>query len=408
MTAHLVNWRFLLMKITDVQVLVTCPGRNYVLVKIVTDQPGLYGWGDATLNGRELAVASALRDHIAPLLIGRDPGRIEDTWQFLFRGTYWRGGPVLMTALAGVDLALWDIKGKQAGLPVYALLGGPTRAGALAYRHCDGRDAAEIADNIRAAQSLGYTVFRAQVDVPGEAHFPDATWLDVTTYHQPFEDAPYLRAIPHLFESLRRELGETPEILHDVHERLTPIQAARLASDLEPYRPFFLEDPIRPEHKDSLHIVRQHSTTPLAMGELFNHRWQCLPLITQQLIDYVRVDIAHIGGISEARKIAAIAEAYHVQMAFHGPPDVAPITHAANVHVDMAIPNCGVQESSIFPAEVHEVFRGVPTFADGLLRVSDASGLGTDVDEAAAARYPYQAGGYLPTLRRADGSVQDW
>ncbi|MCU0512988.1 MAG: D-galactonate dehydratase family protein [Anaerolineae bacterium] len=396
------------MNITDVQVFVTCPGRNYVLVKIITDQPGLYGWGDATLNGRELAVASALRDHIAPLLIGRDAGRIEDTWQFLFRGTYWRGGPVLMTALAGIDLALWDIKGKQAGLPVYALLGGPTRAGALAYRHCDGRDAAEIADNIRAAQAAGYTVFRAQVDVPGTAHFADATWLDRTTYPQPFETTPYLRAMPRLFEALRRDLGDAPEILHDVHERLTPIQAARLAADLEPYRPFFLEDPVRPEQATSLHLVRQHSTTPLAMGELFHHRWDCLPLITQQLIDFIRVDIAHIGGISEARKIAAIAEAYHVQMAFHGPPDVAPITHAANVHVDMAIANFGVQESSVFPPQVAEVFTGIPTLAEGLLRVSAAPGLGIEVDEAALARYPYQPGEYLPTLRRADGSVQDW
>lgn len=396
------------MKITDVKVLITCPGRNYVLLKIETDQPGLYGWGDATLNGRELAVAAALRDHIAPLLIGRDPGRIEDTWQYLFRGTYWRGGPVLMTALAAVDLALWDIKGKVAGLPVYSLLGGPTRASAMAYRHCDGRDAQEIADNIRAAQALGFKAFRAQVDVPSTSSFPNTTWVDRTTYSQPFEDAPYLRAIPALFEYLRQELGDDPLILHDVHERLTPIQASQLAGALEAYHPLFLEDPIRPEHKESLRLVRQNSRVPLAMGELFNHRWECLPLITEQLIDYVRVDIAHIGGISEARKIAAMAEAYHIQMAFHGPPDVAPITHAANVHVDMAIPNFGVQESSIFPVEIAEVFTGGPWLENGHLHVSDAPGLGTDVDEQAAARYPYHPTEYLPTLRRADGSVQDW
>ena len=396
------------MKITDVKVLVTAPGRNYVLVKIETDQPGLYGWGDATLNGRELAVAAALRDHLAPLLIGRDPGRIEDTWQSLFRGTYWRGGPVLMTALAGIDLALWDIKGKVAGLPVYSLLGGATRDGALAYRHCDGRDAQEIADNIRAAQAAGFKVFRAQIDVPSSRAFPDSTWMDLTTYSQPFEDEPYLRAVPAMFERLRRELGDEPQIIHDVHERLTPIQAGRLAAAVESYHPFFLEDPIRPEHKESMRLVRQSSRTPLAMGELFNHRWECLPLITEQLIDYVRVDIAHIGGISEARKIAAIAEAYHVQMAFHGPPDIAPITHAANVHVDMAIANFGVQESSKFPAEVEDVFMGAPYFEDGYLKVSAAPGLGTDVDETAAARYPYRPEEYLPTLRRADGSVQDW
>lgn len=396
-----------LVNITKIKVVVTCPGRNYVLVKVETDQPGLYGWGDATLNGRELAVASALEQHIAPLLIGRDADRIEDIWQYLYRGTYWRGGPVLMTALAGIDLALWDIKGKRAGLPVYSLLGGKTREGALAYRHCDGRDAHEIEDNIRAAQALGYRVFRAQVDVPPTEAFHPRVTLDSTTYHQPFESTPYLYAIPRLFDQLRTALGETVEIVHDVHERLTPQQAAYLARALEPYRPFFLEDPVRPELKDSFRLIRQHTTVPLAMGELFNTRWDVLPLITEQLIDYVRVDIAHIGGLTEARKIAAIAEAFNVQMAFHGPPDIAPITHAANVHLDLAMPNFGVQESCVFPEEVADVFSGGPVFEAGYLTVSDAPGLGTDVDEQAAARYPY-APGYLPTLRRPDGSVQDW
>lgn len=395
------------MKIARVKVLVTCPGRNYVLVKIETDQPGLYGWGDATLNGRELAVASALENHIAPLLIGHDPDRIEDTWQYLFRGTYWRGGPVLMTALAGIDLALWDIKGKRAGLPVYSLLGGKTREGALAYRHCDGSDPHEIEDNIRAAQALGYRVFRAQVDVPVTAPFYGNAPVDATTYNVPFDPAAYLRTVPRLFEFLRERLGDEVEILHDVHERLTPIQAVQLAHALEPYRPFFLEDPIRPEHKESFRLLRQHAKIPLAMGELFTTRWEVLPLITEQLIDYVRVDIAHIGGLTEARKIAAIAESYHAQMAFHGPPDIAPITHAANVHLDMAIPNFGVQETCVFPDEVSDVFTGGPRFESGYLTVSDAPGLGTDVNETAAARYPYQPG-YLPTLRRADGSVQDW
>ena len=395
------------MKITNVKVLVTCPGRNYVLVKIETDQAGLYGWGDATLNGRELSVASAISDHIAPLLIGRDPDRIEDAWQYLYRGTYWRGGPVLMTALAGIDLALWDIKGKRADLPVYSLLGGKTREGALAYRHCDGRDAIEIEDNIRAAQALGYCVFRAQVDVPNFDGFYGQPPMDLTTYHLPFESAPYLRALPKLFEHLRVQLGDEAEILHDAHERLTPIEAIQLTDALKPYRPFFLEDPLRPEHKDSFRLLRQHSKIPLAMGELFNTRWDVLPLIAEQLIDFVRVDIGHIGGISEARKIAVLAETYNAQMAFHGAPDGAPITHAANVHVDMAIPNFGVQESCAFPEEVPEVFSGAPTFEDGYLKVSDAPGLGTDVNETAAARYPYQPG-YLPTLRRADGSVQDW
>lgn len=406
-------------KIRNIKVVVTCPGRNYVLVKVETDEPELYGWGDATLNGRELAVAAALEHHIIPLLIGRDPDQIEDIWQFLFRGTYWRGGPVLMTALAGIDLALWDIKGKRAGLPLYSLLGGKTREGALAYAHCSGKDFQEVEDNIRAGIAQGFKVVRAQVAIPGNVgtygtHTVDEThddpgWGDGGPLPgvERWEPAPYLRTIPRLFEHLRGALGDEIELLHDVHERLNPIQAAQLARDLEAYRLFFLEDPLRPEHKESFRIIRQHSTIPLAMGELFHSRWEALPLISEQLIDFIRCDIGHIGGITEARKIAALAETFNVQTAWHGPPDIAPITHAANVHLDTAIPNFGVQELTFFPEITQEVIPGGPTFSDGRLFVSDAPGLGTDVNEAAAAKYPYQRS-YLPTVRRADGSVHDW
>jgi mannonate dehydratase len=405
-------------KIANVKVIVTRPGRNYVLVKIETDEPGLYGWGDATLNGRELAVAAALEQHIAPLLIGRDPDRIEDIWQYLFRGTYWRGGPVLMTALAGVDLALWDIKGKRAGLPVYSLLGGKTREGALAYTHCGGQDLQEVEDQVRAAQARGFKAIRVQVAIPGSVgtygvagaqEAATATWGDggALPAVERWEPAAYLRSIPRLFEHLRMALGDEVELLHDVHERLTPIQAARLAKELEPYHLFFLEDPLRPEHKESFRIIRQHSTTPIAMGELFHARWETLPLITEQLIDFIRCDLGHIGGLTEARKIAAIAESYYVQTAWHGPGDIAPITHAANVHLDVAIPNFGIQEMVFFPEVTQEVISGGPTYRDGYLWASDAPGLGTDVDEALAIRYPYQRD-YLPTVRRADGSVHDW
>jgi mannonate dehydratase len=406
-------------KIRNVKVVVTCPGRNYVLVKVETDEPELYGWGDATLNGRELAVAAALEQHIIPLLIGRDSDQIEDIWQFLFRGTYWRGGPVLMTALAGIDLALWDIKGKRAGLPLYSLLGGKTREGALAYVHCSGKDFQEVEDNIRTRIEQGFKVVRAQVAIPGnigtygtdDVHETqgDSDWGDGGPLPgvERWEPTHYLRTIPRLFEHLRRTLDDEIELLHDVHERLNPIQAAQLARDLEPYRLFFLEDPLRPEHKASFHIIRQHSTTPLAMGELFHSRWEALPLISEQLIDFIRCDIGHIGGLTEARKIAALAETFSVQTAWHGPPDIAPITHAANVHLDIAIPNFGVQELTFFPDVTQEVITNGPTFRDGRLFVSNAPGLGTDVDEAAAAKYPYQRS-YLPTVRRADGSVHDW
>ncbi len=398
------------MKITNVKVLVTCPGRNYVLVKVETDE-GLYGWGDATLNGRELAVASALEDHIAPLLIGRDPDRIEDTWQMLFRGTYWRGGPVLMTALAGVDLALWDIKGKRAGLPVYSLLGGQTREGALAYAHCGGESFDDVAESIQNRMAQGFKVLRAQCAIPGNIGTYGMAVKGTVRKDMPFveqwEPSPYLRTIPRLFEHLRKTLGEEVELLHDVHERLNPVQAARLARELEPYNLFFLEDPLRPEHKESFRLIRQHTTTPIAMGELFHSRWEALPLITEQLIDFIRCDIGHIGGLTEARKIAAIAETYNVATAWHGPPDIAPITHAANVHLDIAIPNFGIQEMTFFPEVTEEVIPGGPYLEDGYLKVTDAPGLGTDVNEAAAAKYPYQRA-YLPMVRRLDGSVHDW
>jgi mannonate dehydratase len=406
------------MKITEVRVIVTCPGRNYVLLKLMTDEPGLYGVGDATLNGRELAVAEALREHIAPLLIGRDPDRVEDTWQYLFRGTYWRGGPVLMTALAGVDMALWDIKGKRAGLPVYSLLGGKCREGALCYTHCGGSDFAAAEASVRRAMERGFKVIRAQVAIPGcggtygageQKRSPQAesTRTSGMPHQEVWEPAPYLRTIPRLFAHLRETVGEEVELLHDVHERLNPIQASRLAKELEPFHLFFLEDPLRPEHKESFRLLRQHSTTPIAMGELYFSKWECLPLITEQLVDYIRCDLAHCGGITEGRKIAAIAEPYYVQTAWHGPGDIGPITHAANVHLDLAIPNFGVQEMVFFSDAVREVTPGGPVYQDGYLTVDETPGLGCDINEEEAAKHPYRRA-YLPTTRRADGSVHDW
>jgi mannonate dehydratase len=408
------------LKITEVRVIVTCPERNYVLVKVLTSEPGLYGVGDATLNGRELAVAELLEKHIAPILIGRDPEQIEDIYQYLYRGSYWRSGPVQMTALAGVDLALWDIKGKRAGMPVYQLLGGRTRTGALAYTHASGADFAQVEDAVRRGMERGFKCVRAQVAIPGlegtygtsakrkseetAGRVDQQAGLPSTEI---FEPSPYLRTVPRLFDYLRSKLGDEVELLHDTHEKLGPIEAARLAHELEPYHLFFLEDLLRPEHKESFRLIREHSTTPLAMGELFNSLWDCLPLITEQLIDFIRCDLGHIGGITAARKVAALAEAFQVKTAWHGPADIGPPTHAANVHVDVSIPNFGVQEMVFFPEVTREVIPGGPTFQDGYMNVDDAPGLGTDVNEEAAKKYPYRRS-YLPTARRQDGSVQDW
>ncbi len=393
------------MRITAVRVIVTCLDRNYVFVKVITDQDGLYGVGEGTLNGNELAVATTI-EHASELLIGRDPLQTEDLWQLLYSWSYWRGGPVFMAAIGAIDLALWDIKGKVAGMPVYQLLGGRSRQGAACYGHAHGDEPAEVEDSVRSFLDRGYRHVRAQLGPYGgkgmaRATEPRRPGLPRTSYFSP---QPYLLSTVGLFEHLRMTIGEEISLLHDVHERLTPIEAAWLARQLEPYHLFFLEDPLRPEHKESFRLVRQASTTPIAMGELFSSRWDCLPLFEEQLIDYIRVGPIHVGGITEARKICILAEPYQIRSAFHGPGDIGPIGQAAAVHIDVAIPNFGVQEWVTFPELVHEVLPGACRFRDGYAYPSESPGLGIDFDEALARRHPYQRA-YMPLVRREDGSM---
>jgi mannonate dehydratase len=404
------------MRIHSADVIVTSPGRNFVTLKVVTDD-GLTGLGDATLNGRELAVAAYLRDHVVPLLAGRDAHRIEDTWQYLYRGAYWRRGPVTMAAIGAVDVALWDIKGKAAGLPVYQLLGGAARDGALAYTHASGRDVAELVDSVEAQLALGYRAVRVQTGVPG---------LDTvygvggspSAYHEPsargarppeeaWDSARYLRHLPGVLEQVRSRFGPDLLLLHDVHHRLTPIQAARLGKDLEPYGLFWLEDVTPAENQEALRLVRAHTTTPLAIGEVFNTVWDCHQIIREQMVDYVRTCVGHAGGISHARRIAALAELYQVRSAPHGPTDVSPVNLAASLHLDLATANFGIQEHMRHQPLVDEVFPHAYTFAGGYLHPGDRPGLGVDLDEALAARHPYERA-YLPVARLADGSMHDW
>lgn len=400
------------MRITDVQVIVTCPARtNYVIVKILTDEPGLFGLGNGTLMGGELALAAMIEQHLAPRLIGSDPDRIEDTWQLLQRATYWRNGRALAAALAAIDVALWDIKGKRLGAPLYSLLGGKCREGVLCYGHASGRDIEETLDNVRRYRERGFRAIRAQVGTPG---YEEGSYgvRSSQPAEQParatrrWEPGPYLRIVPKLFERLRAEVGDEVELLHDVHDRLTPIQAAQLARELELYHLFFLEDPIPVENKDGLRLLRAHTTTPIAIGERFNSKWDCLPLITSQSIDYVRNAMSKSGGITELRKIAAIAEPFQVKTAFQGPADISPLAFAASVHLDLAVPNFGIQEFPEFPPRIAELFHGMPTFRDGYLAASDAPGLGIELDEQALRRSPYQPF-YFPVIRRADGALQD-
>ena len=405
--------------VARVDVLVTCPGRNYVAIKITTSDDGLYGWGDATLNGRELSVASFLRDHLAPILVGRDVDLIEDTWQYLTRGGYWRGGPVQMTAVSGVDMALWDIKGKASAKPVHSLLGGACRDRLLAYGHARGTSLGALIEDVHRRVAEGFKVVRVQGS-PHEGNHTYGTGGKATALgagrgaggalpplETDWEPEPYLRFVPRMFAALRAEFGDTVEFCHDVHSRLTAGQAARLARELEPFHPFFLEDPVRPENPEALMRIRAVSTTAIAQGELLTSRFDCLPLIEKQLVDFLRCDLSHIGGISEARRIATLAEPYGIRTAWHGPADIGAAAHAASVHVGFSTPNFGIQEYHGIEGLTGEVFSGLPLVDDGYFALSTACGLGTDVDEGLAARYPYQRA-YLPTLRRSDGSVHDW
>jgi mannonate dehydratase len=393
------------MRITEVRVILTCPGRNYLFVKILTDEPGLYGLGEGTLNGSESIVAEAVR-HIGHLLIGRDPQQIEDLWHLVYRQAYWRGGPIFMAASAAIDIALWDIKGKQAGLPVYQLLGGKARDGITCYSHASGRTAIECEDSARELIGRGFRVVRCQVgDYGGTGvvgHLPPST--PGTPLTKVFEPTPYLLGTPKLFAHLRDKLGPEIELLHDVHEQLDPIQAVRLVRELEPFRLFFLEDPLQPEHRESWPLVRAASATPLAIGEIFTSRWDCLPLFQNRWIDFIRIKPLHVGGISEARKILIMAEPYNIRSAMHGAADVGPVAQAASASVQTVIPNFGVQEWTRFPEEAYEVVSGICEMREGQLYANERPGLGVDVDEDQAARYPYQRA-FMPLVRRTDGTV---
>jgi mannonate dehydratase len=402
------------MKIIDAKVIVTCPGRNFVTLKIITDE-GVYGIGDATLNGRELSVVSYLQDHVVPCLIGRDPHQIEDIWQYLYRGAYWRRGPVTMTSIAAVDMALWDIKGKVANLPVYQLLGGRCRTGVMVYGHANGTTIEDTVEVALSYKEMGYKAIRLQCGVPGLAStygvskdkmFYEPADADLPTENVWSTEA-YMRVVPELFKAARDALGEQVHLLHDVHHRLTPIEAGRLGRDLEPYRPFWMEDAVVAENQDNFRVIREHTTTPLAVGEIFSSIWDAKDLIQNQLIDYIRATVVHAGGISHLKKLAAFADIYNVRTGCHGATDLSPVCMAAALHFDISIPNFGVQEYMRHTEETDAVFPHGYTFDNGYLMVPEAPGLGVDIDEDLAAKYPYQRA-YLPVNRLQDGTLFNW
>ncbi|MBN1442647.1 MAG: starvation-sensing protein RspA [Planctomycetes bacterium] len=381
------------LRITRVRTILTQPqGIRLAIVKVETSEPGLYGLGCATFTQRIRAVETAVDRYLDPFLRGKDPANIEDLWQAMFQSSYWRNGPVLMNALSGVDMALWDILGKRFGMPVYSLLGGKCRIACPVYGHAGGSTAEEAVRSIQRYLAEGYRYVRCQVGVRGQSVYgPQSGAAKLREGHfsgRVFQPSAYLRAVPRVFAGVREALGDDVELLHDIHERLHPIQAIQLAKELEPHRLFFLEDPFAPEDVGYFQHLRAQSSTPIAMGELFNNPCEYVDIIAGRLIDFIRCHLSQIGGISMAKKLAHLCDFFRVRTAWHGPGDVSPVGHAANLHVDLATWNFGVQESYRFSDATREVFPGAPEIRDGMLWVNEAPGLGVDIDETLAARYP--------------------
>ena len=401
-------------RIVNARVIVTCPGRNFVTLKIECDD-GTTGLGDATLNGRELSVASYLSDHVVPCLIGRDAHRIEDVWQFLYKGAYWRRGPVTMAAIAAVDTALWDIKGKLAGMPVYQLLGGAARDACMVYAHANGTTIDDTIAVAKAEQAKGYKAIRLQCGVPGLASTYGVA-KHGARYEPADADLPsesvwstekYLRVVPELFKAAREAMGWDVHLLHDIHHRLTPIEAARLGKALEPYNLFWMEDPTPAENQEAFKLIRHHTTTPIAVGEVFNSVWDAKDLIENQLIDYIRATVVHAGGITHLRRIAALADLYHIRTGCHGATDLSPVAMVAALHFGLSVPNFGIQEHMPHTDETDAVFPHAYRFDAGMMHPGEAPGLGVDIDEALAETHDYRRA-YLPVARLEDGTLCNW
>ncbi len=386
------------LEIRDVKTICTAPeGINLVVVKVLTNEPGLYGLGCATFAHRHLPVVSAVEDYLKPYLIGRNPQDIEDIWQSCMGMSYWRNGPVLNNALSGVDMALWDIKGKLAEMPLYQLFGGKCRDAVPCYAHAEGRDIQETIEQVGMLKEQGYRNVRAQVAGYG-GNMSEPMGIKSSFSGSFYEPKQYMRSVVKLFEELRSTYGEELQICHDVHERLTPIDAINFAKEMQKFNLLFLEDPLSPEQSGWFSHLRNHVTVPIAMGELFNNPAEWTELIVNRMIDYIRIHISQIGGITPALKVARLCESFGVRTAWHGPPDMTPIGHAVNAHIDISIPNFGIQEwhagnNNVFSSEketnlLQEMFPGMPVVKDGNICLTESPGIGLDFDEELARKYP--------------------
>ena len=408
------------MKITSADVFIGGPGKNYVTLKISTDQ-GIYGLGDATLNNRETLPAAYLRDYLVPNLIGMDPRNSEDIWQFFYRGAYFRRGPIAMAAFGAIDMALWDIKAKLANMPLYQLFGGKSREGALVYAHATGANLSELTDSIESYIAQGYKAVRVQCGIPdmrsasyavpekseNAKHFI-TDFSGIRPKLEIWDSERYMRFMPDALAQIREQFGPELKLLHDVHHRLLPREAAQFAKEVEPVGLFWLEDPTPAEDQSALEYLRQHSTVPIAIGEVFNSIWDCNKLIEKELIDFIRVAVTYAGGITHVKRIVDLAGLHHVRTGFHGAPSHSPLCMAAQAHLNAWAPNFGIQEYLVLDTpECDALFPSQHYMKDGMMHVSDDPGLGVDFDEREAEKYHYQPGSH-PVVRLEDGTMWDY
>jgi len=397
-------------KIRSVKAITTAPeGSNLIIVKVETTEPGLYGLGCATFTQRATAVVSAINDYLNDFCAGKDVDNIEDMWQSAYVSSYWRNGPVLNNALCGIDEALWDIKGKRANMPVYQLLGGKCRIAVDCYAHASGPTPEILAERVKQFMAQGFRHVRIQLGGYGGVgtveNKPDYRVEGFGREEDMFMDQRvYLKRVPEIFEYVRKSCGEEIELLHDIHERVDPLDAINMIKQLEQYRPFFIEDPFSPENMKWFRNLRAATTVPIAMGELFNNINEFRDYMVDQLFDYIRVHISQIGGITPAMKIARLGEWFNVKTAWHGPGDVSPVGHAANAHIDLAVWNFGIQESHFWSEKAQAVFPGCQTYRNGYMYINEAPGLGVDINEKEAAKYPIGTKSNW-TLRKGDGTI---
>jgi mannonate dehydratase len=397
-------------KIKSVKCIATAPeGINLIVVKVETTEPGLYGLGCATFTQRAAVVVTAINTYLAEFCVGKDVDNIEDMWNSFYVSSYWRNGPVLNNVISGLDEALWDIKGKRANMPVYQLLGGKSRFAVDCYEHANGKTPEEVATDVQKYMAMGFRHVRIQQGGYGgtgansqKPDFKEAGFGYETDQYM--NEQAYLRSVPKMFEMVRKVCGEEVELLHDIHERPQPIDVINMIKQLEPYHPYFLEDPFSPENMEWFKQLRATTSVPIAMGELFNNINEFKLPMVNQYFDFIRVHVSQIGGISPAMKIARLGEYFNIRTAFHGPGDVSPVGHACHAHVDLVVHNFGIQEAVHFSDKLQTIFSGCPTMKNGYMYVNEAPGHGVDVNEKEAAKYPIGTKSNWQ-VRKRDGTI---